>query len=65
MKVTTEDYATLREAVGAIPQNATERERWDAFWRACDSGRLSYEVWAKPYYDDHIDTALRAIAKEG
>ena len=63
MKVTKEDYATMREAITDLPEGANERERWDALWRAVDAGRLDYSMF-RPYYDDHIDTALRAISRE-
>lgn len=61
MKITKADFATIRAAVGPLPAACTERERWDALWRAVDSGKLSYSV-LEPYADAHIDTALRAIA---
>lgn len=60
MKMKDNDYATMRQAVTDMPPNPTERERWDALWRAVDSGRLSWDI-LHGYQDAHIDTALRAI----
>jgi hypothetical protein len=64
MKVTTEDYNRLQSAIVDMPAEASERERWDALWRAVDSGRIGYDIF-KPYHDSHIDTALRRIAGKG
>ena len=64
MKVTQEDYAIMQEAITDMPTEATERQRWDALWRAVDAGRLNYSLF-RPYYDAHIDTALRKISREG
>jgi hypothetical protein len=59
MKITKSDYEALRTAVlPFMPAGAAERERWDALWAS--------EFDVMPLYtylnDDHIDTALRAIA---
>lgn len=64
MKVTDTDYATMRDAITDMPAAATERQRWDALWRAVDAGRLDYGLF-RPYFDSHVDTALRRIAREG
>ena len=62
MRVTGEDYAMMVAAITDMPPEATERQRWDALWRAVDAKRLDYSLF-RPYYDSHIDTALRRISE--
>ena len=64
MKMSPELYATLKIAVGHIPANATMRQRWDAMWRAHDAGGLNVMAFYNAgLTDDHIDTALRSVAR--
>jgi len=63
MRVTPEDYAVIREAITDMPKDASERERWDAMWRAVDADRLEFMVLS-PYNDSHIDTALRRMSHD-
>jgi len=68
MKIPQHVYAELKAAIaatGGVPPNANERERWDALWRAVDAGLFDVTVvYSMPGNDDHIDTALRRIARE-
>ena len=65
MKMKPEHYAILKQAVlEHIPPAPNRRQLWDAVWSA------GLEAWIcdtlYPYLnDDHIDTALRNIAREG
>ena len=64
MKVTKDTYTIMAKAIAAyMPAGATERQRWDAMWRAVDGGWLDYRTMAG-YQDTHIDTALRRISKD-
>jgi hypothetical protein len=64
MKIKPEHYAHLKRALaGRLTPTATMRERWDALWAAGLGPYLSKEIY--PYAnDDHIDTALRTIARD-
>ena len=63
MKVTPEHLAILTKGIETMPPNATKRQRWDTLWLAIDVGKVEWSV-INDYKDAHIDTALRAIAKE-
>ncbi len=62
MKMSKETFAKLAEAVN-VPQGATERQRWDALWQAVDARRITYHEVFRGLHDDHVDTALRRLAR--
>jgi hypothetical protein len=69
MKINPALYIELRDAVLPIMEasaicrgGSNERYRWDCFWR---SGFPINRLYNEGLYDSHIDTALRAIAREG
>jgi hypothetical protein len=54
---------TPSRPMGECLPNATERQRWDAMWRAVDAGSFDVgEFYKAGMNDDHIDTALRRVA---
>jgi hypothetical protein len=58
-----ERLANAIKAHGGMPVNASERQRWDAMWRAVDAGAFDVGAfYTAGMNDDHIDTALRRIA---
>ena len=59
MKISAELFDELK-AVVRVPYEATERQRWDALWA---SGYPVSKLYDAGLNDDHIDTALKAIAK--
>jgi hypothetical protein len=64
MKMLPQDYAQLRESIrhnGGLPSGATMRQRWDALYASQIDIPALYRAGLN---DDHIDTALRHIAKE-
>ena len=64
MKMLPQDYAQLRESIhhnGGLPSTATMRQRWDALYKSQIDVCALYRAELN---DDHIDTALRHIAKE-
>jgi hypothetical protein len=67
MKMNYKFRRSLREAierVGGMPPNATERQRWDALWKASHAGVLNLSMfYSAGFDDDHIDTALRDISR--
>lgn len=64
MKINPIMLEALAKAIPDMPANATVRQRWDALWRAVDAGRWDVGTFYKAGMDDnHIDTALRRIAK--
>lgn len=63
MKMTAKQYAPLYRAVAPLlrgKRKITERDRWDALWM---SGFPVERLYAAGLNDDHIDTALRRIAR--
>jgi hypothetical protein len=69
MKISPTTYAELRDAVLPIMQasaisrgGSNMRHRWDCFWA---SEFPLDRLYDEGLNDDHIDTALRAIVREG
>jgi uncharacterized protein (DUF1800 family) len=64
MKMPLRQFRRLRKAIhslGGLKPEATERERWDMFWRAHDTKSFdARDCFA--LMDAEIDTALRRIA---
>lgn len=79
MKIKPEHIAKLREYLAPFLNKDTEdgyreqglsdkRYRWDALWSACRHTPSLNDVIREIYEyanDDHIDTVLRMLAKEG
>jgi hypothetical protein len=64
MKISKERLEELRvaiDAVGGITSGASMRNRWDQLWR---SGFDTRKLYDDGLNDQHIDTALRAIAHD-
>lgn len=64
MKISKQRLMELRaaiEAAGGLTSAAGMRDRWDALWR---SGYDVNKLYNDGLNDDHIDTALRAIAHD-
>ena len=64
MKISQELLAELRTAIdlaGGIAASASMRQRWDLLWASRFDTR---KLYAAELNDDHIDTALRAIAHD-
>jgi hypothetical protein len=63
MKMSDDLFDDLRAAidsVGGLVPEASMRNRWDALWR---SGFNLSQLYKAGLNDDHIDTALRRIAR--
>lgn len=66
MKINANTYTELRDAVSPIMRHfphkpMTERLRWDCLWA---SKFPVSRLYSEGLNDSHIDTALRAIAKD-
>lgn len=72
MKITTEDFNTLKTALFAASKTAgvqpnlinSQRCRWDLLAYAGSIGLISINaLYDRGYNDDHLDTAMRKIFK--
>jgi hypothetical protein len=64
MKMGAALFRRLESAIDSLPAGASERDRWDSFWRACDAGLINcHDFYGAGLDDSHIDTALRRIVK--
>lgn len=68
MKMPAHLFSELSEAidkVGGMPKGATMRQRWDLLHATAGGGynHFTLKCYKAGLNDDHIDTALRALAK--
>jgi hypothetical protein len=56
-----EELTSAIDAVGGLTSTATMRNRWDQLWRSQYPVKKLYDAGLN---DNHIDTALRHIARD-